>query len=208
MNRKPRRSAAPKQLKPRAAASARSETPMLAGMPDRGLKIGEAAAVIGVETYVLRFWETQFPFLKPRHSRTKHRFYHDRDLDVLRLIQRLLQQEGFTINQQKFRVIRNSQRQVVTGIVVNEKLRVPRELRRELRAILHNCEKTSVEEQAKKHPRFKGNTGAFSQYLRGIAAYLNMVQSEHGAELLRRVNELLGGSVEGDEAADGKAGDA
>jgi DNA-binding transcriptional MerR regulator len=97
MNRKPRRSAAPKQLKPRAAASARSETPMLAGMPDRGLKIGEAAAVIGVETYVLRFWETQFPFLKPRHSRTKHRFYHDRDLDVLRLIQRLLHQEGFTI---------------------------------------------------------------------------------------------------------------
>jgi DNA-binding transcriptional MerR regulator len=70
---------------------------MLAGMPERGLKIGEAAEVLGVETYVLRFWETQFPFLKPRHSRTKHRFYHDRDLDVLHLIKRLLHQEGFTI---------------------------------------------------------------------------------------------------------------
>jgi len=70
---------------------------MLAGMPERGLKIGEAAEVIGVATYVLRFWETQFPFLKPRHSRTKHRFYHDRDLDVLKLIKRLLHQEGFTI---------------------------------------------------------------------------------------------------------------
>jgi len=46
---------------------------------------------------VLRFWETQFPFLKPRHSRTKHRFYHDHDLEVLRLIKRLLHQEGFTI---------------------------------------------------------------------------------------------------------------
>ncbi len=98
MTRKIRRAAAPKRNKPKAAAPARSAaTPMLAGMPDRGLKIGEAAEVIGVETYVLRFWETQFPFLKPRHSRTKHRFYHERDLDVLRLIKRLLHQEGFTI---------------------------------------------------------------------------------------------------------------
>jgi DNA-binding transcriptional MerR regulator len=64
---------------------------------DRGLKIGEAARALGVETYVLRFWETQFPFLKPRHTRTKHRFYQDQDLEVLRLIKRLLHQEGFTI---------------------------------------------------------------------------------------------------------------
>jgi DNA-binding transcriptional MerR regulator len=65
--------------------------------PERGLKIGEAARVLGVETYVLRFWETQFAFLKPKHTRTKHRFYHEKDLDVLRLIKRLLHEEGFTI---------------------------------------------------------------------------------------------------------------
>ena len=65
--------------------------------PERGLKIGEAARALGVETYVLRFWETQFPFLKPRHTRTKHRFYQEKDLDVLRLIKRLLHDEGFTI---------------------------------------------------------------------------------------------------------------
>jgi DNA-binding transcriptional MerR regulator len=97
MTRKSRRTAAPKPTKPRAAAPARSATPMLAGMPERGLKIGEAAEVIGVETYVLRFWETQFLFLKPRHSRSRHRFYHERDLSVLRLIKRLLHEEGFTI---------------------------------------------------------------------------------------------------------------
>jgi DNA-binding transcriptional MerR regulator len=66
-------------------------------IPERGLKIGEAARALGVETYVLRFWETQFPFLKPRHTRTRHRFYHEKDLDVLRLIKRLLHDEGFTI---------------------------------------------------------------------------------------------------------------
>ncbi len=66
-------------------------------IPERGLKIGEAARVLGVETYVLRFWETQFPFLKPKHTRTKHRFYQERDLAVLRVIKRLLHDEGFTI---------------------------------------------------------------------------------------------------------------
>jgi len=113
-------------------------------------------------------------------------------------VDQVCQQEGFTVNQQKFRVIRSSQRQVVTGIVVNTGLRVPRELRRELRAIVHNCEKQGVESQATRHPDFKGNIGAFSQYLRGIAAYLNMVQPEHGAALLRRVNELLGPTGEND----------
>jgi DNA-binding transcriptional MerR regulator len=91
------RPAAPKRKLLKPAVSAGASTPTLAGMPERGLKIGEAAEVLGVETYVLRFWETQFAFLKPRHSKTKHRFYHDRDLEVLRLIKRLLHEEGFTI---------------------------------------------------------------------------------------------------------------
>ena len=95
MTRKKRPIAKPKRakpVKPRARAAARTSE-----IPERGLKIGEAAERIGVETYVLRFWETQFPFLKPKHSRTKHRFYHARDLEVLGLIKRLLHQEGFTI---------------------------------------------------------------------------------------------------------------
>jgi DNA-binding transcriptional MerR regulator len=61
------------------------------------LKIGEAAKVLGVEAYVLRFWETQFPFLRPRHAHSKHRFYGAQDLQTLRLIKRLLHEERFTI---------------------------------------------------------------------------------------------------------------
>lgn len=122
-------------------------------------------------------------------------------------VDQVCQQEGFVVNQQKFRVIRNSQRQVVTGIVVNAAVRVPRELRRELRAIVHNCEAHGVEAEAHKwaaKPGFDGNAAAFPGYLRGIAAYLNMVQPDHGGALLRRVNVLLGGPVEGtDEKAGG-----
>jgi len=69
----------------------------ISAIPERGLKIGEAARALGVETYVLRFWETQFPFVKPKHTRTNHRFYQEKDLEVLRLIKRLLHDEGFTI---------------------------------------------------------------------------------------------------------------
>jgi DNA-binding transcriptional MerR regulator len=76
------------------AANSRSTT---VAIPERGLKIGEAARVLGVETYVLRFWETQFALLKPKHTRTKHRFYQERDVAVLRVIKRLLHDEGFTI---------------------------------------------------------------------------------------------------------------
>jgi hypothetical protein len=128
-------------------------------------------------------------------------------------VDQVCQQEGFTVNQEKFRVIRDSQRQVVTGIVVNEAVRVPRELRRELRAMLHNCEKNGIEAEAKKwaakrkgDAKFTGGAAKFPGYLRGIAAYLNMVQPEHGAELLRRVNELCGPVSGEGEAPDGKAG--
>ncbi len=88
MNRSKRRSPKPRNSRP---------TPAPDSIPERGLKIGEAARVIGVEPYVLRFWETQFSVLKPRHARSKHRFYQPRDIDTLKLIKRLLHDEGFTI---------------------------------------------------------------------------------------------------------------
>jgi DNA-binding transcriptional MerR regulator len=75
----------------------KSKAPASDSADDRGLKIGEAAKVIGVEAYVLRFWETQFALLKPKHARSKHRFYQPRDIETLKLIKRLLHQEGFTI---------------------------------------------------------------------------------------------------------------
>jgi DNA-binding transcriptional MerR regulator len=64
---------------------------------DRPLKIGEAARLLGVEAYVLRFWETQFAFLRPKHSRSRHRYYGPVEIQTLRLIKRLLHHEGYTI---------------------------------------------------------------------------------------------------------------
>jgi len=87
-----RSTAKPQQTRSRTVSGATS-----ANGAARQIKIGEAARIIGVEAYVLRFWETQFPFLRPRHSRSKHRYYDEKSLDSLRLIRRLLHSEGYTI---------------------------------------------------------------------------------------------------------------
>ncbi len=64
---------------------------------ERPLKIGEAAKLVGVEAYVLRFWETQFQCIRPKQSRSRHRFYSQGDIETLKYIKRLLHTEGYTI---------------------------------------------------------------------------------------------------------------
>jgi retron-type reverse transcriptase len=108
-------------------------------------------------------------------------------------VDQICHQEGFFVNQSKFHVIRGSQRQVVTGLVVNDTLHVPRDQRRRFRAILNNCRRHGVAAQARGNPRF-------ADYLRGYASYIHMVQPEEGAELLQQVEELLGPEAEAEEA--------
>lgn len=60
-------------------------------------KIGEVSEIIGVEPYVLRYWETEFEPLKPSKAPSKHRLYKKRDVELLLEIKRLLYTEGFTI---------------------------------------------------------------------------------------------------------------
>lgn len=67
-------------------------------IPDRlYFKIGDVARICGVETYVLRFWETQFPQLKPHKSGTGQRLYRRRDVELALEIQRLVHKEGYTL---------------------------------------------------------------------------------------------------------------
>lgn len=73
-------------------------------IPDRGLKIGEAAELLGVKPYVLRFWETEFSQLRPAHTHSRHRYYTAKDIELLRLIKRLLHEERFTIEGARKRI--------------------------------------------------------------------------------------------------------
>jgi DNA-binding transcriptional MerR regulator len=60
-------------------------------------KIGEVSKIVGVEPYVLRYWETEFTFLKPRKNKSGQRVYIKRDVELLLKIKRLLYQERYTI---------------------------------------------------------------------------------------------------------------
>src|SRR5690348_4378703 len=60
-------------------------------------KIGEACKELGIQPYVLRYWETEFPALSPSKSRSGQRVYSEKELEVIRRIKQLLYDEGYTI---------------------------------------------------------------------------------------------------------------
>ena len=68
-------------------------------IPDRlYFKIGDVARICELETYVLRFWETQFPQLKPNKSGTGQRLYRRNDVELALKIKQLVHTEGYTLS--------------------------------------------------------------------------------------------------------------
>jgi len=79
---------------PELSSGIKSYTPF----PDKLFyKIGEVSRIVGVEPYVLRYWETEFSFLKPRKNKSGQRVYIKRNVELLLDIKRLLYQERYTI---------------------------------------------------------------------------------------------------------------
>ena len=60
-------------------------------------KIGEACKALGIQPYVLRYWETEFPALAPSKSRSGQRVYSEKEMEIIRRIKELLYGEGYTI---------------------------------------------------------------------------------------------------------------
>ncbi|MBK8169675.1 MAG: MerR family transcriptional regulator [Sandaracinaceae bacterium] len=74
-------------------------------LPDKlFFKIGDVADLVGVKPHVLRYWESEFPSLRPMKTRGAHRVYKRRDVELAMLIRRLLHDEGFTIPGAKKRI--------------------------------------------------------------------------------------------------------
>lgn len=93
-------------------------------------------------------------------------------------VQRIVEAEGFTVNQAKTHVARDGSRQQVTGLVVNGEAspRVPRKTRRQLRAALHNLETG------------KGlREGETLEHLQGLAAFVHLANPTEGRKLLDQV---------------------
>lgn len=59
--------------------------------------IGDVADLTGIKPYVLRYWEKEFPFLQPMKNKAGHRLYSRRDIFIIRSIQELLYEKGYSI---------------------------------------------------------------------------------------------------------------
>jgi DNA-binding transcriptional MerR regulator len=75
------------------AAQPAPESPESGGL----FRIGEVSRLTATKTFVLRFWESEFPMLQPVKSPSGHRLYRREDIETVFEIKRLLYDEGFTI---------------------------------------------------------------------------------------------------------------
>lgn len=100
--------------------------------------ISEVAEMTGLKPYVLRFWEKEFPFLKPKKNRAGNRSYQQKDIDLINQIKHLLYDEGYTIEgaRSRFKTLRYEDEEAK---LVAEKMRLKNllvEVKKELSDLL------------------------------------------------------------------------
>lgn len=101
--------------------------------------------------------------------------------NVLRRTESIVTHEGFTINEQKTRILRKNRQQEVTGVVVNTHLNISKETLKRFRATLFQIEKDGLEGKR------WGNSSDLMAAIQGFANYVAMVNPEKGAKLQQQV---------------------
>ncbi len=91
-------------------------------------RIGEVSRLSGLEPYVLRYWESEFPQLQPNKGKSGQRLYHKKDLDAVLRIKQLLYHEGYTISGARKKLNSKGDRDAFSSVIVTAK--------KELREIL------------------------------------------------------------------------
>jgi DNA-binding transcriptional MerR regulator len=117
-------------------------SPEFTDIPDKlYFRIGEVSELVGVEPYVLRYWETEFPSVGPKKSDSGHRMYRRKEVELLLKIKYLLYDKKYTIEGarqylssegklgKRKRLGKSEQRDLFSGEALPE-------IRRELAAIL------------------------------------------------------------------------
>jgi DNA-binding transcriptional MerR regulator len=106
-----------------------NELPAIPGK--RYFTIGEVSDLCGVKPHVLRYWEQEFPQLKPVKRRGNRRYYQRQDVLVIRQIRSLLYDQGFTIGGARNRLEGEEAREDVT-----QTQQIVRQMRGELEELL------------------------------------------------------------------------
>jgi RNA-directed DNA polymerase len=104
--------------------------------------------------------------------------------NILKRTESIVTHEGFTINQSKTKILRNSRQQEVTGVVVNQKLNIDRKTLKRFRATLHQIEKDGLEGKS------WGHSKNLISAITGFANFVVMVNPEKGAEFKEQVRRI------------------
>ncbi|WP_245678155.1 reverse transcriptase family protein [Chondromyces crocatus] len=161
---------------------------------DRGLPQG-ACTSPALSNQVARKLDRRLAGMAAKHGWTYTRYADDLTFSappgkrsgipmLLARVRHIVTEEGFTLHPSKGRIQRAARRQEVTGIVVNDKLSVPRDELRRLRAILHAAKTTGLEAQNREQ------RPDFEAHIRGKIAYVAMVDPEKAAPLRAALDAL------------------
>ncbi len=112
------------------ASNTTSELPAIPGK--RYFTIGEVSELCGVKPHVLRYWEQEFPQLKPVKRRGNRRYYQRHDVIMIRQIRSLLYDQGFTIGGARQQLSGDDAKQDVS-----QSQQIIHQLRMELEEVLH-----------------------------------------------------------------------
>lgn len=102
-------------------------------IPDnkRFFRIGEVSRIIGVKPYVLRYWEMEFPSIRPKRADSRQRIYQREDIETIGEIKKLLYEEKLTIEG-----VRKRLRRVKKEVTSRPPSNFLREIKEELKQIL------------------------------------------------------------------------
>ncbi|HRE46975.1 MAG TPA: reverse transcriptase family protein [Aggregatilineales bacterium] len=161
----------------------RPDRPYYAGLSPRALVQG-APTSPALANLAARRLDKRLAGLAVKRGVTYTRYADDltfsgEDRDVLFKLMKtaghIIAAEGFTVHPKKTRFYQRGQRQIVTGLVVNDKVNTPRQMRRQVRAILHNAAQTGLNAQNRmNHPNFRG-------YVLGLIAHIGQTAPDLAA---------------------------
>lgn len=97
-------------------------------------KIGQTSRIVGVESYVLRYWETEFPFLNPKKTKTGQRLYSKKDIEIISQIKKMLYEEKYTVEGVRKKLSRIYQSYNAENLTEEDKIE---KIKRKLKEILN-----------------------------------------------------------------------
>ena len=106
------------------------------------LKIGEVAKLIGVKPHVLRYWESEFPSLKPRKNPSGQRIYAKADIEAIVEIKNLLYNQRYTISGAKTILARHEQEILTSNPIESSFAQEVKYLKKHIQELLRIVQRT------------------------------------------------------------------